>query len=82
MSKDLQDKDRMIAELEGHLQTQKDSFNHMLSADSDKRMLFEIEQKNKVLEDQYKAIYTEVVALRKDNKHKDFDLDRAQTKAA
>ncbi len=49
----------------------------MLISDNNKRALFEIEQKNKVLEDQYKAIYTEVVALRKDNKHKDFDLDRA-----
>jgi hypothetical protein len=54
----------------------------MLTSNGDKRALFEIEQKNKVLEDQYKAIYAEVVALRKDNKHKDFDLDRAQTKAA
>jgi hypothetical protein len=54
----------------------------MLTSNGDKRALFEVEQKNKVLEDQYKAIYAEVVALRKDNKHKDFDLDRAQTKAA
>lgn len=51
MSKDLQDKDRIIAELEGHLQAQKESLNHMLSSDNDKRQLFEIEQKNKVLED-------------------------------
>lgn len=54
----------------------------MLTSDNDKRALFEVEQKNRILEEQYKAIYTEVVALRKDNKHKDFDLDRAQTKAA
>lgn len=42
----------------------------------DKRLVYELDNKNKLLQDKNKVIFTEVINLRKDLEHKDSELER------
>ena len=56
--------------------------DRMLENNLDKRTVFETENRNKILQEKNKVLLTEVQSLRKDNDHKDNELEKALAKAA
>jgi hypothetical protein len=49
----------------------------LLEQNIDKRSVFDLENKNKLLSDKNKVIFTEVVNLRKELEYKDSELEKA-----
>jgi hypothetical protein len=48
----------------------------MLNFDSDKRSMFDTENKCKILQEKNKVFFTEVISLRKELEHKDSELEK------
>jgi hypothetical protein len=60
----------------------KEQFEKAVSDNIDRRLVYELESKNKLLTDKNKIIFTEVITLRKDIETKDTELEKAQYKAS
>jgi hypothetical protein len=56
----------MILDLQLRLKDEKETMEKMIDGNVDKRTVFELETKNKILSEKNKIFYTEVVNLRKD----------------
>lgn len=81
-SKERQAKDKQIAELSQKVLEDQELIDTMLSANSEKKSLFQAEAQCKILQEKNKAMLTEMIALRKEIEHKDYDLQKAQQKAS
>ena len=55
--------------------------DRLLETNVDKRTVFDIENKFKLLQDKNKIIFTEVINLRKELESKDVEMEKAQAKA-
>jgi len=56
----------------------KEQFEKAVSDNIDRRLVYELESKNKLLTDKNKIIFAEVITLRKDIETKDAELEKVQ----
>lgn len=56
----------------------KEQFEKAVSDNIDRRLVYELESKNKLLTDKNKIIFAEVITLRKDIETKDAELEKIQ----
>eukprot|EP00347_Sterkiella_histriomuscorum_P003556 403363838 len=80
-SQDQQRKDRIIMELQQALKQEKEQTEKLMGDNIDKRLVYDLEGKNKLLQDKNKVIFTEVINLRKELESKDGDLEKTQQRA-
>lgn len=60
----------------------KEQFEKAVSDNIDRRLVYELESKNKLLTDKNKIIFAEVITLRKDIETKDVELEKVQQKSS
>jgi hypothetical protein len=64
------------------LKAEKDQMEHLLESDGEKRSAYEVEGRCKILQDKNKTLLSEVIALRKELDQKDYEVEKALTKAS
>ncbi|CDW78393.1 kinesin motor domain containing protein [Stylonychia lemnae] len=80
--KEILAKDKQLQELQGQMKFDKEQFEKAVSDNIDRRLVYELESKNKLLQDKNKIIFTEVITLRKDIETKDTEIEKATQKAS
>ncbi len=53
-----------------------------MESSADRKQLYEVEARCKILHDKNKMLYTEVVNMRRESEQKDQETEKAQAKAA
>ena len=61
---------------------EKDRLETMIEITDEKKTVFQAEAQNKIMHEKNKTLMAEVISLRRELDHKDYELQKAQTKAS
>jgi hypothetical protein len=80
--KEQQTKEKVVIEIQSRFKEEREQLEKLLDQNVDKRLLFDAEHKQKLLADKNKALFAEVVSLRKEVDRGEAELEKVQVKAS
>lgn len=70
-------REKMVVELQMKFKEEREYMEKLIEQNVDKRVIYDLENNNKLLQDKNKTLTTEVVRLRKDMDTRDNELEKA-----